>query len=217
LLELIYFKNTNQMENINLLNANQLPLARCPHCSIAKPLFHRIFTHESTTHDMMRQRYWSIYVCATCGGVVTCACNKGTNDWTMTEIYPEAVQVDLSIPEPARNYLQQALETTYAPTASVMICATSIDAMLKSIGYTEGALYSRISKAAEDHVITNAMAEWAHEIRLDANDQRHADLKAPLAKEVDAMKPVEFALALAEFLFVLPARVQRGRQLNTLH
>ena len=55
------------------------------------------------------------------------------------------------------------------------------------------------------------MAAWAHEVRLDANDQRHADEGAPLPAEADAAKVIEFAKALAEFLFVLPARVARGR------
>jgi hypothetical protein len=55
------------------------------------------------------------------------------------------------------------------------------------------------------------MAEWAHEIRLDANDQRHSDEGAALPDQSDAQRVIDFTLALAEFLFVLPARVARGR------
>ena len=54
------------------------------------------------------------------------------------------------------------------------------------------------------------MAKWAHQVRLDANDQRHADESAPLSTKQDAERSVRFALALAEILFVLPARVTRG-------
>ena len=54
------------------------------------------------------------------------------------------------------------------------------------------------------------MGTWAHHIRLDANDQRHADEDASLPSTADAQRAIEFAKALAEFLFVLPARVQRG-------
>jgi len=54
------------------------------------------------------------------------------------------------------------------------------------------------------------MAQWAHDIRLDANDQRHADEAASLPTDADTKKCVDFAMALAQFLFVLPARVQRG-------
>ena len=54
------------------------------------------------------------------------------------------------------------------------------------------------------------MANWAHEVRLDANDQRHADDAAELPNENDAKKVIDFAIAIAEYLFVLPAKVERG-------
>lgn len=93
-----------------------------------------------------------------------------------------------------------------------MLTASAVDAMLKAKEYNDGSLYSRIDQAAKEHLITAEMKAWAHEIRLDANDQRHADEGAPLPNEADARKAVEFAQALAQFLFVLPARVKRGRQ-----
>lgn len=93
-----------------------------------------------------------------------------------------------------------------------MLAASSIDAMLKEKGYTEGDLYPRIEEAAKKHLITGEMATWTHDVRLDANDQRHADENAALPSEADASKCVEFAKALAEFLFVLPNRVERGRK-----
>lgn len=91
-----------------------------------------------------------------------------------------------------------------------MLSASSVDSMLKDKGYKNGNLYSRINKAAEDHLITEAMAVWAHEVRLDANDQRHADEDVALPDESDAQKTIDFTLALAQFLFVMPSRVQRG-------
>jgi hypothetical protein len=92
-----------------------------------------------------------------------------------------------------------------------MLAASSVDAMLKAKAYTTGSLYARIEAAAENHLITQEMSEWAHEVRLDANDQRHADEAANLPKTEDGERAIEFARALAEFLFVLPERVQRGR------
>jgi len=91
-----------------------------------------------------------------------------------------------------------------------MLAASSVDSMLKLKGYKEGSLYARIEQAAKDHLITADMAKWAHDVRLDANDQRHADDNAPLPTFEDAKRCVDFAQALAQFIFVLPARVQRG-------
>lgn len=91
-----------------------------------------------------------------------------------------------------------------------MLCASAVDAMLKVQGYIEESLYVRIDKAASDHLITDEMAKWAHEIRLDANAQRHADEGATLPNDKDAKLAFDFAVAFAEYLFVLPSKVSRG-------
>jgi hypothetical protein len=106
--------------------------------------------------------------------------------------------------------LQQARESLHAAAGAVMLAASAVDAMLKLKGYIEGSLYTRIQKAATDHVITADMAEWAHVVRLDANDQRHTDEAAALPTEADAQRVIDFATALAEIMFVLPKRVDRG-------
>ena len=76
--------------------------------------------------------------------------------------------------------------------------------------YTEGSLYVRIENAVKDHLITKEMSQWAHEVRLDANDQRHATESATLPTPEEAKRVIDFATALAEFIFVLPSRVQKG-------
>ncbi|WP_250158170.1 DUF4145 domain-containing protein [Vibrio alginolyticus] len=114
------------------------------------------------------------------------------------------------IPETAKAYLQQASESLHAPAGAVMLSASAVDAMLKSKGLTNGSLYSRINTAAEQHIITEDMATWAHDVRLDANDQRHADQNASLPTTIDAQRVLDFSMALAEILYVLPSKVARG-------
>jgi hypothetical protein len=92
-----------------------------------------------------------------------------------------------------------------------MLAASAVDAMLKAKSYVDGSLYQRIEKAAEDHLITKDMAAWAHEVRLDANDQRHSDEGADFPSPEDAKRSVEYVQALGQFMFVLPARVAKGR------
>ncbi|HYU43868.1 MAG TPA: hypothetical protein VEQ84_17110 [Vicinamibacteria bacterium] len=60
--------------------------------------------------------------------------------------------------------------------------------------------------------MTKEMAARAHDVRLDANDQRHADDEAALPSHEDAERVVAFAAPLGEFLFAIPARVKRGRE-----
>jgi hypothetical protein len=129
----------------------------------------------------------------------------------ISEFWPHAQTVDEAVPERSRGYLDQAIASIHAPAGAVMLAASAVDSMLKEKGLRDGSLYARIQEAAAAHLITNEMAQWAHEVRLDANDQRHVDDQAALPNEADARKSVEFVLALAQFLFVLPARVAQGR------
>lgn len=199
-----------------------LELARCPHCRIAHPnLSSNLFYNEgdtdyhllTTDHRQQQERLWAVYTCSRCGGVVLAAARfYGASSMDpVSEIYPTPVQVDDALPPTAKEYLTQAIDSLHAPAGSVMLCASAVDAMLKSKGYTAGSLYTRINKAADDHLITEGMKEWAHEVRLDANDQRHADETATLPTTAAAQRSIEFAQSLGQFLFALPAQVARGR------
>lgn len=192
------------------LLSNQLEIDRCPHCGVNKPSLRTrdADSTETTTHENKNKRFWRFYICSRCGGVVTAAA-RGQSQSIM-EMYPAPKEVNESIPARAKDYLSQAIDTIHAPAGSVMLSASAVDAMLKEKDYKDGSLYDRINQAAKDNLITDDMAKWAHEIRLDANDQRHSDKAIGLPAEEDAQKSVDFALAFAQFLFVLPSRVQRG-------
>jgi hypothetical protein len=190
----------------------ELPLNRCPHCNIAQPLLSRSWGPVVTRdYASCNQRGWSTYQCQSCGGIVL-ACSPTDHSFNITNTWPLSKSVDEVVPERAREFLEQAIASLHAPAGAVMLTASAVDAMLKDKGYKDGSLYTRIDAAANDNLITKEMALWAHEIRLDANDQRHADESAPLPSSADAEKVIEFASALAQFLFVLPARVERGRK-----
>ena len=124
--------------------------------------------------------------------------------------YPEKRKIDPSLPEQARRFLIQSQDSLHAPDGAVMLAAASIDAMFKQLGYVDGSLYKRIEKAVADGKITSDMAKWAHQVRLDSNDPRHADLGSPPHTPSSARRAFDFALALAEVLYVLPQRVTRG-------
>lgn len=186
----------------------QLELPRCPHCNVNNPNLSEVHRCETNDHSGLVLRRWRIYKCASCGSLVTAwAMNFGQES---IQVFPEPQSLDELIPERPRAYLHQAIESLHSPAGAVMLAASSVDSMLKIKGYKENSLYSRIEQAAKDHLITVDMAKWAHDVRLDANDQRHADDNASLPSVEDAKRCVDFAQALAQFIFVLPARVQRG-------
>ncbi|MBD2714743.1 DUF4145 domain-containing protein [Microvirga sp. STR05] len=192
--------------------AQQLVISRCPHCGVDSPTLESILSNPIETYNVegANLRYWRVYRCVRCGSLVTAA-TRGHISSPVTEIYPAPILVDDAIPNIARAYLTQAINSINAPAGAVMLCASSVDAMLKEKGYVKGSLYARIDQANKDHLITDGMKEWAHEIRLDANDQRHADQNAILPSITDAQRVIKFTQAFGEFLFVLPARIERGK------
>lgn len=187
---------------------NQLELDRCPHCQVDKPSLLTQWSVETDAHSGGNQRTWRVYKCSRCGGLITAGSRYA--DLTVSEMYPSSRSVDDSIPEKAKDYLKQSISSLHAPAGAVMLAASAVDSMLKERGYKNGSLYSRVDQALKDHLITDDMAKWAHEVRLDANDQRHADDSVSMPTENDAQKVISFAEALAEFIFVLPSRVTRG-------
>jgi hypothetical protein len=189
---------------------NNLMIDRCPHCSVAHPNLSK--RHHLTTkdHSGQMERHWYFYTCSSCGGVVTAwSVNPGEE---AVQIFPQPQEVEEDIPDKPKTYLEQAIASIHAPAGAAMLAASSVDSMLKIKGYNEGSLYNRIEKAADDHLITKEMAAWAHEVRLDANDQRRADENSSLPTQDDAQRAVDFTKAFADFLFVLPAKVQRGME-----
>jgi len=191
---------------MSVIIGDNLVLERCPSCGIAKPLLG--LTHTQRT-DRNTVWAWHMYLCSTCKG---CVCAFGNMGAVAQKIIPAIDSVAESIPQKPRDLLSQAKNSLVAPAGSVMLSASAIDAMLKDKGLVEGSLYKRIDEAVKIHLITQDMAEWAHFVRLDANDQRHADVDAPLPTIDDAKRCLDFALALAEVFFVLPARVREGKR-----
>lgn len=187
---------------------NILELECCPHCSVDQPHLARVTAFETSDHASKMFRFWSMYKCNRCGGVVTAWSYK--DDPYIQEMYPKPIAVEEAIPERAKEYLEQAISSISAPAGAVMLAASSVDAMLKNKGLTDGNLYGRINQAVQDSLITEGMAQWAHEVRLEANDQRHADNGSTLPTPDDARKLIDFVQALGTFLYVLPAKVERG-------
>lgn len=185
-----------------------LDLDRCPHCNVDQPSLELKGSFETVAQGGPVGRQWGAYACKRCGGgVLAWAISVGS---MVQAVYPEPKGIPPDLPARAATYLEQALASIHIPSGAVMLAASAIDAMLKAKGYLVGSLYSRIDNAANDHVITPDMARWAHDVRLDANDERHADQDAPMPSVDDASRCVDFATALAEILFTLPARVQRA-------
>jgi len=187
-----------------------LPLERCPHCHTDRPtleLRHRLKTNN---YKETNNRIWGFYECKRCGGIISLAFRIFPGQRIFDMMFPKSITLDDSIPERAKHHLQEAINCLHSPSASIVSSASAVDAMLKEKGLTKGNLNDRINTAATSHLITEEMKEWANQIRLGANSQRHADITTKIPTTDEANRMIEFARALAEFLFVLPSRVKHG-------
>jgi hypothetical protein len=127
-------------------------------------------------------------------------------DFATHVVFPSPRTVSDDVPADARRYLDQAIRSISTPDGAVMLAASGVDAMLKDKGLIPGSLCSRINQAKDTHLITPDMAEWAHDVRLEANNTRHADLAAPHHTTASAQQAVDFAMALAEAAGAASAR-----------
>lgn len=191
-----------------MIRGNQLLLERCPHCGVDTPNLMMIFQQETFDSAGSSQMFWRFFVCARCGQVVSV--RSPARSTFISAIFPDARSVEEALPDRAKSYLQQAHDSLNAPAGAIMLACSSVDSMLKDRGITKGSLYHRIEEAVSVGLITEDMGKWAHEVRLDANDQRHSDSDAALPTRADAERIIDFASALGNILFTLPARVQRG-------
>ena len=195
------------------LFGSQLLLARCPHCGTGRPQVIVLGEFGDLADPRTGQpRRFAVYKCTACNGVILAQGARGdrTPNFAIERLYPEARSAASEIPEPARKYLQQALETVHAPDAAAIMAGSAVNAMLKHFGLVEGSVYNRIDQAVAQHILTASMGDWAHEVRLGSNRPRHADDKRPHVTPDEAQQSVEFAEALGHFLFVLSSRVAKG-------
>jgi hypothetical protein len=197
-------------------------IERCPQCGVATPLLKKL--HRCTKHyaesDYCGLEYWYFTTsCSRCSHHVLFygSCSKQDvereNDEPVSldieRSFPSLEKVAEELPSMAAKFFQQAIESKHAPDGALMLAASAIDSMLKDKGFKEGSLYSRINSAKVAGLLTAEMEAWAHEIRLSANEPRHADDEFEGATKDDAEQSIAFAKALGEYLYVLPARVQK--------
>ena len=201
-------------------------LERCPQCGIYKPTLEFLSADVDLRGGKSAGPGWAVYRCSGCYDIVAFkarlsrpASNQSwvsylhVNDFRSVAMLPAGNEKAAeALPKKAATYLQQAIDAIHAPDGSVMLAGSAVDAMLKDKGYKDGSVYGRIQNAVEDHLLTKEMGEWAHAVRLQANQPRHADEEDPHATIEEARQAMEFAKALGEFLFVLPARIASGTQ-----
>lgn len=208
------------MSNQILANTIVYGVPRCPQCGVSNPLLEKVDkAHKHyTSSGYQTIEYWFFTArCSKCRKHILFYGKRDVDnhreeeakDLWIIRSYPAVEQAAEELPEMAYKFFQQALESKHAPDGALMLAASAIDAMLKDKGYKDGTLYARIQAAQTDGLLTKEMSAWAHEIRLSANDPRHADDNFSGASEEEAEQVIAFVKSLGDYLYVLPARVRK--------
>lgn len=130
------------------------------------------------------------------------------------ETFPKAIADDTPeyLPqEIQRHYLQACLcrrnkSHDIAPMAYRKVLELAVKALSTDIEAWK--LEKRIDKMAEEHLITPALRDWAHEIRLDGNEGAH-EAEEPTADSVSQIHFFTHAFLL--YTFTLPAMIAERR------
>lgn len=209
------------MNSVTLSNGVTHGLERCPHCGVSTPLISSVGDPILNYSDGSLGHWYYTGRCSKCNNVILFHGFSSTNrkidnirlliKITVDRMFPELDSIPNNMPSKAARFYKQAIESIHAPDGAIMLAASSIDAMLKDKGFSQGSLYSRIELASEKHVLTEQMKQWAHEIRLSANEPRHADEEFDGASKADAEQTLQFAKALGEYLYDLPSRIEKWK------
>jgi uncharacterized protein DUF4145 len=185
-----------------------LSLDVCPQCQITSPLLVRVWqSFEQPLQDKVKSSY-ALYLCTRCQELVLTVSDDRYEEITL--IWPKPITLPQEIPSRAKKALDEAIKTKgIAPSLSILSCSRSLEFMLRDKGAEGAKLFHLIKDAAQKHILVGGMKEWADEVRWFANDERHPDEGDATAEE--AQLCIDFALAVAQNLFVLPARIVKGQ------
>ena len=127
-----------------------------------------------------------------------------------------AHEVSDAVPERPRQILQSANNARHTSIACVAAAVKAVEAMMAEVGYRERrlGLQKRINKAVEERKLPPLMAELAHDVREIGNETHTDEEPEPLTTQEDAEQALKFANLLAEYLFVLPAEVEKAKALR---
>ena len=206
----------------------------CPHCRAKKTGFTFGGVHAETRRTPQGADIFnSLFVCRHCQeGVVVvlmrpsevtnslehCKGDPRNDGFIVTKVHPMALEFQPPEHTPAgiaQDYLEawDSLRRGNFTSAGMMfrkvLQRTTLELTPDKSGFRNKRLLERINLLAEGHLITEAMRDWAHFIRLEGNQAAHDEdeqFTSPRAKQLK-----EFTELLLLYAFTLPKRVEDAR------
>jgi hypothetical protein len=209
------------VDQANKADLKPPPIARCPHCGNETP--HELlnqsgysvqFWNENTNHLGYEFKWWALLKCKTCEGMSLWHdfWNEADQTWEVALLYPHRLRAPAEVPAAvARAFDEVIAARSIAPG----LAAVGIRRVLEGIAHDQNAagrvLRDQIRWLGDEGIIPTQLAEMMDVSRLLGNMGAHyaPDMNITL-EDVETL--TEFVLALFEYIYVAPAKVEAFRR-----
>lgn len=201
----------------------------CPHCKTVNGGFTYVFAKLNPVLTNSTSKIWNIvFECNTCGANLICETKTVTSEnpnhlngdikkidlFSICEIYPREVLLDIPehLPNLAANAFKEGLDNLpRSPNAAAAMFRRSLELGLKFFDpdLKRMNLVDRIDELHEMGKITDALKEWAHQVRLDGNLALHDLDEFSIS---DAQQLQLFTKYILVYLFTLPEQILLAKQ-----
>jgi hypothetical protein len=199
----------------------------CPYCFTEQVSFESV---AAKPHINDPKTYTVFFCCNHCGGgiVLSVKCTasqlvdphsypgvllEGTLEeigFKILRVRPEVKSVDMPahLPKKIQESFRQAADHSRKKgfeDSSGMMCRKILETALSNIApnITGMNLEKRIDKCAENQLITPALKDWAHRIRIFGNDAAHEELNSEQVKDL-----FNFTYMFLIYVFTLPGMIK---------
>lgn len=137
----------------------------------------------------------------------------GVSRFRVQRLWPKAAEVYIpaNLPDPVSKAFKEGCEILKSsPNAACGQFRRALELGLRELAPEVEAwkLEKRIDKLADQHLLTPALREWAHQLRLDGNEAVHGveDATPEHAEQMKALSTL-----VLTYLFTLPKQVELAR------
>jgi hypothetical protein len=216
------------MKIVNFQQGNQVGASgECPHCSPVQSYFHPIATYMEQPVPGQWIHIVSAAQCQSCKEFVLVIGRRQQHQspsYQLVNVFPlgkpndaVASEVEQAAIEVAADF-REALRCHWIKSyrASVVMCRRAIQSSAIAFKASGGRLIDQIDDLFKSGKITEALKDFAHEVRLTGNDGAHPD-KDGLAevKEDDSTAILEFTREYLHHVYVMPAKLKARKTPST--
>ncbi len=200
----------------------------CPHCRAAKVGFLAVMTKENPT----KKNHWTTFLlCPSCNkGLVAEIFDHGTGRDPMghlgnfdlpsqgfsvqvTETWPRPMQLSIPAHLPdrvAKAFKEGCQVKSASPSAACTQFRKALEFGLKDLAPEIEAwkLEKRIDRLAERGILTAALRDWAHHLRIDGNESVHGD-EDPTIDHAQAVE--QLTRYVLTYIYTLPKSIELAR------